>query len=228
MAPRRRGNERRAYGPDRSTARRALVIDSRRSRQPTDSARRATSFDFDGDRLFTVREAQLEDDPARNGSGSSRPAVERRAAKHSALRPFRRRLSRCRRYATTVDDDSTGAFADAKVYVVQTSTKVIERCMLMCTDPGDLVLDPTCGSGTTAFVAEQWGRRWITIDTSRVALALARQRLMGGEVPVVPACRLAGGPREGAVADRPGAARGRHSATTSGTASSTSACSTSR
>jgi len=64
-------------------------------------------------------------------------------------------------------------------YVVQTSLKVIERCLLMTTDPGDLVLDPTCGSGTTAFVAEQWGRRWITIDTSRVALALARARIMG-------------------------------------------------
>jgi Adenine specific DNA methylase Mod len=71
------------------------------------------------------------------------------------------------------------AGAGGKVYVVQTSTKVIERCILMATDPGDLVLDPTCGSGTTAYVAEQWGRRWITIDTSRVALALARARIMG-------------------------------------------------
>jgi len=70
-----------------------------------------------------------------------------------------------------------------KFYVVQTSPKVIERCMLMTTDPGDLVLDPTCGSATTAFVAEQWGRRWITIDTSRVALALARQRVMGARFP---------------------------------------------
>ncbi len=66
-----------------------------------------------------------------------------------------------------------------KTYVVQTGTRVIERCILMTTDPGDLVLDPTCGSGTTAYVAEQWGRRWITIDTSRVAIALARSRLMG-------------------------------------------------
>jgi adenine-specific DNA-methyltransferase len=66
-----------------------------------------------------------------------------------------------------------------KLYVVQTLPKVIERCLLMATDPGDLVLDPTCGSGTTATVAEQWGRRWITIDTSRVALALARARIMG-------------------------------------------------
>jgi adenine-specific DNA-methyltransferase len=73
--------------------------------------------------------------------------------------------------------------SDPKVYVVQTSTAAIERCVLMTTDPGDLVLDPTCGSGTTATVAEQWGRRWITIDTSRVALALARARIMGARYP---------------------------------------------
>jgi len=76
------------------------------------------------------------------------------------------------------EDTGTGNFTDPKVYAVQTNTKVIARCILMTTDPGDLVLDPTCGSGTTAYVAEQWGRRWITCDTSRVALALARQRLM--------------------------------------------------
>jgi adenine-specific DNA-methyltransferase len=69
-------------------------------------------------------------------------------------------------------------FVGEKLYVVQTAAKVIARCLLMTTDPGDLVLDPTCGSGTTAFVAEQWGRRWITCDTSRVPLALARQRLL--------------------------------------------------
>jgi adenine-specific DNA-methyltransferase len=68
---------------------------------------------------------------------------------------------------------------DPKIYVVQTATEAVKRCILMTTDPGDLVLDPTCGSGTTAYVAEQWGRRWITIDTSRVALALARARIMG-------------------------------------------------
>jgi adenine-specific DNA-methyltransferase len=71
-----------------------------------------------------------------------------------------------------------GFDASEKRYVVETNPRVIERCLLMTTDPGDLVLDPTCGSGTTAFVAEQWGRRWITIDTSRVAIALARQRLL--------------------------------------------------
>src|SRR5438445_621605 len=84
---------------------------------------------------------------------------------------------------TLVPDTQTGAFTEEKVYVVQTSTKVIQRCILMTTDPGDLVLDPTCGSGTTAYVEEQWGRRWITIDTSRVALALARTRLMAARFP---------------------------------------------
>lgn len=80
-------------------------------------------------------------------------------------------------------DTARGGYGEDQLYVVQTGTKVIERCMLMCTDPGDLVLDPTCGSGTTAFVGEQWGRRWITIDTSRVALTLARQRIMGAKYP---------------------------------------------
>lgn len=80
-------------------------------------------------------------------------------------------------------DTGSSGFSDEKTYVVQTNPKVIERCVLMATDPGDLVLDPTCGSGTTATVAEQWGRRWITIDTSRVALALARARIMGARYP---------------------------------------------
>ena len=80
-------------------------------------------------------------------------------------------------------DTGHSGFAYDKLYVVQTSTNIVERCILMTTDPGDLVLDPTCGSGTTAYVAEQWGRRWITIDTSRVAIALARSRLMGARYP---------------------------------------------
>ena len=84
---------------------------------------------------------------------------------------------------TNLWDDTTVSGSSEKVYVVQTSVKVIQRCILMTTDPGDLVLDPTCGSGTTAYVAEQWGRRWITIDTSRVALALARARIMGARYP---------------------------------------------
>jgi len=81
------------------------------------------------------------------------------------------------------DDTVTSGFSDPKVYVVQTLATVVQRCLLMTTDPGDLVLDPTCGSGTTAYVAEQWGRRWITCDTSRVALALARTRLMAAKYP---------------------------------------------
>ena len=81
------------------------------------------------------------------------------------------------------DDVKFSSRSEEKTYVVQTSARVVERCILMATDPGDLVLDPTCGSGTTATVAEQWGRRWITIDTSRVALALARARIMGARYP---------------------------------------------
>jgi len=82
---------------------------------------------------------------------------------------------------TNMWSDTTGGYTDPKIYVVQTSPKPIQRCMLMATDPGDLVFDPTCGSGTTARVAEQWGRRWITCDTSRVAVTLAKQRLMTGQ-----------------------------------------------
>ena len=103
-----------------------------------------------------------------------------------------RLAGRTLRYVRFIDDFAaypiTNIWTDvagssAKTYVVQTSPAVIERCVLMSTDPGDLVLDPTCGSGTTAAVAEQWGRRWITIDTSRVALALARTRLMSARYP---------------------------------------------
>lgn len=80
-------------------------------------------------------------------------------------------------------DTGSGSFGEEQIYVVQTATKAVQRCLLMATDPGDLVLDPTCGSGTTATMAEQWGRRWITVDTSRVALALARARIMGARYP---------------------------------------------
>ena len=80
-------------------------------------------------------------------------------------------------------DLSPSGFGEDRIYVVQTLTDIVERCVLMSTDPGDLVLDPTCGSGTTAYVAEQWGRRWITIDTSRVAMALSRARIMGARYP---------------------------------------------
>ena len=105
-------------------------------------------------------------------------------------------------------DTRTGNFTDDKVYVVQTGSKVIQRCMLMTTDPGDLVLDPTCGSGTTAFVAEQWGRRWITIDTSRVPLALARQRLLTATYDFFELVDEARGPAGGFVYSRRKNAKG--------------------
>tara|TARA_R110002020_G_scaffold203325_4_gene406956 strand:+ start:431 stop:3001 length:2571 start_codon:yes stop_codon:yes gene_type:complete len=79
--------------------------------------------------------------------------------------------------------DTAAGFSEAKKYVVQTNEKIIQRCLLMTSDPGDLILDPTCGSGTTAYVAEQWGRRWITIDTSRIALNIAKQRIMTANFP---------------------------------------------
>jgi adenine-specific DNA-methyltransferase len=86
-------------------------------------------------------------------------------------------------FSSIWEDTVISGFGERRVYVVQTNLKVAERCVLMTTDPGDLVLDPTCGSGTTAVAAEKWGRRWITIDTSRVALALARTRLMSYRYP---------------------------------------------
>ncbi|MFN5398526.1 MAG: site-specific DNA-methyltransferase [Pseudanabaena sp.] len=84
---------------------------------------------------------------------------------------------------TNLWTDTSSTVGGEKIYIVQTALTIIQRCILMTTDTGDLVLDPTCGSGTTAYVAEQWGRRWITIDTSRVALALARARIMGARYP---------------------------------------------
>lgn len=96
-------------------------------------------------------------------------------------------------------DTGTGGFTEDKVYVVQTSTKAIQRCMLMTTDPGDLVLDPTCGSGTTAYVAEHWGRRWITVDTSRIALHIAKRRLALASFPYYKLSDPGGNIRQGFV-----------------------------
>jgi adenine-specific DNA-methyltransferase len=103
---------------------------------------------------------------------------------------------------TNIWSDLSGA--TDKIYVVQTSPRILERCILMATDPGDLVLDPTCGSGTSAHVAEQWGRRWITIDTSRVALALARQRIMAARYPsYLLQDSLEGAQKEGELTGKP-------------------------
>jgi adenine-specific DNA-methyltransferase len=105
-------------------------------------------------------------------------------------------------------DTRVSGFADPKRYVVQTNPKVIERCLLMTSDPGDLVLDPTCGAGTTAYVAEQWGRRWITIDTSRVPLALTRQRLLTATFPYYALKDSARGPVGGFAYERRQNAKG--------------------
>ena len=132
--------------------------------------------------MFTYTYQGVGYDHPRNGYGTSREGMDRLASAGRLLP-----AGRLVRYALFADDknwadltvpweDTSGA--DGKVFAVQTNTRVIARCMLMTTDPGDLVFDPTCGSGTTAYVAEQWGRRWITCDTSRVAVTLAQQRLM--------------------------------------------------
>lgn len=99
-------------------------------------------------------------------------------------------------------DTTQAGFVDAKIYAVQTVAKVVQRCMLMTTAPGDLVLDPTCGGGTTAYVAEQWGRRWLTIDTSRVPLALTRQRLLTATFPFYQLRDEGRGPAGGFVYER--------------------------
>ncbi len=106
------------------------------------------------------------------------------------------------------DDTRQSGFGEQKAYAVQTAARVIQRCLLMTTDPGDLVLDPTCGSGTTAYVAEQWGRRWITIDTSRVPLALTRQRLLTATFPYYELKDPARGPAGGFVYKRKQNAKG--------------------
>ncbi|HMN21417.1 MAG TPA: site-specific DNA-methyltransferase [Ottowia sp.] len=115
-----------------------------------------------------------------NLSGFDRLAKSQRLESYGVTLSFRRYVGDFPYfpYSNAWTDTASGGYGADKVYVVQTNEKVIERCMLMTTDPGDLVLDPTCGSGTTAYVAEKWGRRWITCDTSRVAITLAKQRLM--------------------------------------------------
>jgi len=116
--------------------------------------------------------------------GMSRLIAAKRTIVTGSTISYVRYLDDFRAYPlSNVWDDTQSGSAMEKAYVVQTSTRIVERCLLMTTDPGDLVLDPTCGSGTTAYVAEQWGRRWITCDTSRVALALARTRLMAAKYP---------------------------------------------
>jgi adenine-specific DNA-methyltransferase len=158
---------------------RLLVLDNLTSRSGGESS--TQPFEFAGER-FAPRSGGWKT----SQSGLARLAMaDRLYAKGSTLL-YKRYFEDFPFFALSNNwtDTQPGGFGkDPKVYVVQTSTKVVERCVLMTTDPGELVLDPTCGSGTTAYVAEQWGRRWITIDTSRVALALARTRLMAAKFP---------------------------------------------
>jgi adenine-specific DNA-methyltransferase len=135
--------------------------------------------------LIPVNHEGQEFTPGRGGWKTSSQGFER-LEKSGRLESYGVTLS-FRRYTTDFPyfpisnawtDTASGGYGADKVYVVQTNEKVVERCLLMASDPGDLVLDPTCGSGTTAYVAEKWGRRWITCDTSRVAVTLAKQRLM--------------------------------------------------
>ena len=142
----------------------------------SDSSSESTTFtvDFEGSQFFRTNWKT-------NVSGMARLKRSSRLRRGDRTIRFKRYLMDFPASVVANYWDDTGV--SGKIYVVQTAQKVIERCILMTTDPGDLVLDPTCGSGTTAYVAEQWGRRWITIDTSRVALALARARIMGARYP---------------------------------------------
>ncbi|MEO8194463.1 MAG: site-specific DNA-methyltransferase [Gemmatimonadales bacterium] len=120
-----------------------------------------------------------------NAEGFARLAAANRLEAYGKTLSYRRYISDFPYFplSDTWLDTAMGGYSESKVYAVQTNVKVIQRCILMTTEPGDLILDPTCGSGTSAYVAEQWGRRWITIDTSRVPLALARQRLLTATYP---------------------------------------------
>jgi len=150
------------------------------SQHPSDT--RSVALNFDGETFYPPAGRQWTYDPE----------IEmKRLGKANYLIKYGKTL-RVRMYRSDNDyinlpnlwtDTQLGGLGTERIYVVQTSEKVIQRCILMATDPGDLVIDPTCGSGTSAYVAEQWGRRWITIDTSRVALALARARIMGARYP---------------------------------------------
>lgn len=158
---------------------RVFACDNLTSQRPAQGAD-VTSFEYNG-KAFSPGKGTFKTD----GKGLNH------LARGGRLRPIGKSLM-YRRFladfsvvpiANYWNDVKMTGFSEDKTYIVQTGQKVIERCILMATDPGDLVLDPTCGSGTTAYVAEQWGRRWITIDTSRVALALARARIMGAKYP---------------------------------------------
>jgi len=148
----------------------------------------ATSSGHGGNAVFPVSFRGSEFLPSKGRHWSTHDLGMRRLERANRILPSGSTISYARFFDDFVAYSLNNIWSDFggvtnKRYVVETSEKAIERCILMATDPGDLVFDPTCGSGTTATVAEQWGRRWITIDTSRVALALARARIMGARYP---------------------------------------------
>ncbi|MDQ6436648.1 site-specific DNA-methyltransferase [Mesorhizobium sp. LHD-90] len=184
------------YVEERSGARRRLQIDELTGGKASEIGKPFRSSDISSNKPYNLGRVDFRHDgvtyrPPTGRYWTHSPDGRIRLSKADRIYP----IGKSARFAGFLQDDpvsqisnqwiDTGVsgFGVDKVYVVQTSPKVIERCLLMTTDPGDLVLDPTCGSGTTAYVAEQWGRRWITIDTSRVALALARARIMGAKYP---------------------------------------------
>jgi adenine-specific DNA-methyltransferase len=168
--------ERLAEAPEGSRVFRQDNLTSQRPAQEGD----VKSYEFEG-RTFTLRKGTFKTDK----KGLDNLAKQRRMIWVGNTLAYVRYLADFPVFpiSNSWSDTVVSGFGAEKLYAVQTSPLVIQRCMLMCTEPGDLVLDPTCGSGTTAYVAEQWGRRWITCDTSRVPLALARQRLLTATFP---------------------------------------------
>jgi adenine-specific DNA-methyltransferase len=172
---------RRAIGTADFDGRGNLIVDGRPFQQII-----ATSSGYGGNMAFPVDFQGRNYLPTANRHWSTHADGFRRLVQADRIAASASGLRYVRFFDDFVAQTQNNIWSDVgtatdKKYVVETGPKVIERCILMTTDPGDLVLDPTCGSGTTAYVAEQWGRRWITIDTSRVALTLARARLMGAK-----------------------------------------------
>jgi adenine-specific DNA-methyltransferase len=181
------GTRRAMTGAEKSVAERlpegsrAFCLDNLTSPRIREARTGYFPVNFDG-RSFLPQQGEWKT----NSDGIQRLILARRVAPMANTLRYVRFLDDFAAYSLTniwMDIGGIQSRTDPKIYAVQTSTTAVERCLLMTTDPGDLVLDPTCGSGTTAYVAEQWGRRWITTDTSRVALALARTRLMAAKFP---------------------------------------------
>ncbi len=169
------GDQEEAFDPSGSDERGEYELASMTSQHPSET--RGGPLVFRGQEYSPSEERQWSFDPANFGRLVVADRVVKVSEKQIRWKKYKDERARGA-LGNRWNDTQFAGFSSDKVYAVQTSTKVIQRCLLMTTDPGDLVFDPTCGSGTTAYVAEQWGRRWITCDTSRVAITIARQRLM--------------------------------------------------